>query len=99
MQDDPFKPESTERATGDLTIRTHVERQPSIRLDDAAQCTVAPIQPLPLETLQDSPELTEGPHGMGRRRAGRFMLVFGQLSSQFDLSTFAVLWRFFDAGA
>ncbi|EFC84510.1 hypothetical protein FrEUN1fDRAFT_2300 [Parafrankia sp. EUN1f] len=27
------------------------------------------------------------------------MLVFGQLSSQFDLSTFAVLWRFFDAGA
>ncbi|MGA6162546.1 magnesium-translocating P-type ATPase [Amycolatopsis magusensis] len=39
------------------------------------------------------------PRRWDARGLARFMLVFGPVSSLFDLSTFAVLWWVFDAGA
>ncbi|HET6711302.1 magnesium-translocating P-type ATPase, partial [Amycolatopsis sp.] len=43
-------------------------------------------------------EYLSAPRRWDARGLTRFMLVFGPLSSVFDLSTFAVLWWVFDAG-
>jgi Mg2+-importing ATPase len=44
------------------------------------------------------PEATATPAKWDNRAVERFMLVFGPLSSVFDLATFYVLFRLFDAG-
>lgn len=70
---------------------------------------ILPVQLMVANLLYDAAQLAlawdrvdddylRSPRRWDARGLTRFMLVFGPLSSVFDLSTFAVLWWVFDAG-
>jgi Mg2+-importing ATPase len=70
---------------------------------------ILPIQLMVANLLYDTAQIAlawdrvdddylRNPRRWDARGLTRFMLVFGPLSSLFDLSTFAVLWWVFDAG-